>query len=57
MAVQILSEALLLGAQGSSSGVLLGVGVTAVYANIKEWATIVPPIAMAEGLAAALRMT
>jgi putative ABC transport system permease protein len=54
VAIQFLSESLLLGAMGGSGGVLLGVVVTAVYANIKGWATLVPPIAMIGGIAAAL---
>jgi len=54
VAVQFLSEALLLGALGGTGGVLLGVLVTAVYASIKGWATLVPPIAIVGGLVAAL---
>jgi putative ABC transport system permease protein len=54
VALQFLSEALLLGVLGGTGGVMLGVAVTAVYANIKGWATIVPPIAMIGGIAAAL---
>ena len=54
VAVQFLSEALLLGAMGGTGGVLLGIAVTAVYANIKGWATLVPPIAIIGGIAAAL---
>ena len=54
VAVQFLSEALLLGAMGGTGGVLLGIAVTAVYANLKGWATLVPPIAMIGGIAAAL---
>ena len=54
VAVQFLSEALLLGAMGGTGGVILGVAVTAVYANIKGWATLVPPIALIGGIAAAL---
>jgi putative ABC transport system permease protein len=54
VAVQFLSEALLLGAMGGTGGVLLGFAVTAIYANIKGWSTIVPPIAMIGGIAAAL---
>jgi putative ABC transport system permease protein len=54
VAVQFLCEALLLGAMGGTGGVLLGVAVTAIYANIKGWATLVPPIAMIGGIAAAL---
>ena len=54
VAVQFLCEALLLGAMGGTGGVLLGFAVTAIYANIKGWSTIVPPIAMIGGIAAAL---
>ena len=54
VAVQFLGEALLLGAIGGGGGILLGVAVTAAYASIKGWATLVPPIAMLGGLAAAL---
>ena len=54
VALQFLSEALLLGAMGDTGGVLLGIVVTAVYANIKGWAALVPPIAMSGGIAAAL---
>jgi putative ABC transport system permease protein len=54
VAVQFLSEALLLGAIGGAGGVLLGIAVTAVYATIKGWATLVPPIAIFGGIAAAL---
>jgi putative ABC transport system permease protein len=54
VAFQFLGEALLLGAIGGSGGILLGVVVTAIYASIKGWATLVPPIAMIGGFAAAL---
>ena len=54
VAVQFLSEALLLGAIGGAGGVLLGITGTAVYATIKGWATLVPPIAIFGGIAAAL---
>lgn len=54
VAMQFLSEALLLGALGGVGGVLLGVLVTAIYANIKGWATLVPPVAIIGGIAAAL---
>ena len=33
---------------------MLGIVVTAVYANIKGWPALVPPIAMIGGIAAAL---
>ena len=54
VASQFLGEALLLGATGGTGRVLLGFAVTAVYANIKGWATLVPPIAVIGGIAAAL---
>jgi putative ABC transport system permease protein len=54
VAIQFLGEALLLGAIGGTAGILLGAVVTAIYANIKGWATLVPPIAMIGGIAAAL---
>jgi len=54
VAIQFLGEALLLGAIGGAGGILLGVAVTAIYAGIKGWATLVPPAAMVGGFAAAL---
>jgi putative ABC transport system permease protein len=54
VAIQFLGEALLLGAIGGTGGILLGVVVTAIYASIKGWATLVPPVAMIGGIAAAL---
>jgi putative ABC transport system permease protein len=54
VAAQFLSEALLLGALGGVGGILLGVVVTAVYATLKGWATLIPPVAFIGGIAAAL---
>jgi putative ABC transport system permease protein len=54
VAVQFLGEALLLGAIGGSGGILLGVVVTAIYASVKGWATLVPPVAFIGGIASAL---
>jgi putative ABC transport system permease protein len=54
VASQFLGEALLLGGLGGIGGVLFGVAVTAVYANIKGWAILVPPMAVVGGIAAAL---
>jgi len=54
VAIQFLGEALLLGAIGGTSGIFLGVVVTAIYASIKGWATLIPPAAMIGGIAAAL---
>jgi len=36
------------------SGVLFGIVVAAAYANIKGWATLVPPAALIGGIGAAL---
>jgi putative ABC transport system permease protein len=54
VASQFLGEALLLGAMGGTGGILLGVIVTTIYANIKGWATLVPPIALIGGITSAL---
>jgi putative ABC transport system permease protein len=51
---QFLVEALLLSGLGGAAGVLLGIGVTAGYATSRGWPTVVPPLAMAAGLAATL---
>ncbi|MEH1124706.1 ABC transporter permease [Micromonospora sp. CPCC 206061] len=52
--VQFLAESLLLSALGGLGGVLLGIGVTAVYASTQHWPTVVPVWAMAGGVAATL---
>ncbi|MDJ0923718.1 MAG: ABC transporter permease [Acidimicrobiia bacterium] len=54
VAVQFLGEALLLSAAGGVGGVLLGWAVTGVYANIRGWTTLIPPLAIGGGIAAAL---
>jgi len=54
VAGQFLGEALLLAALGGTGGILLGVAVTTIYANIKGWATLVPPAALIGGIGAAL---
>lgn len=54
VAVQFLGEALLLGAIGGTGGIILGIVVTAIYATIKGWTTLVPPVAIIGGLASAL---
>lgn len=51
---QFLTESLLLSAIGGVAGVLLGVLVTAGYANFKGWQVIVPPLAMVGGFCSAL---
>jgi putative ABC transport system permease protein len=52
--VQFLAESLLLSALGGAGGVLLGAAVTAGYATYKTWPWVVPPWALAGGLAATL---
>jgi putative ABC transport system permease protein len=54
VAMQFLGEALLLAGIGGIGGVGLGYLVTTVYANIRGWTTLIPPIAIAGGFAAAL---
>jgi len=52
--VQFLAESLLLSALGGVGGVLLGLGVTAAYATIQHWPTVVPAWAMLGGVGATL---
>ncbi|MDP9260192.1 MAG: ABC transporter permease [Actinomycetota bacterium] len=51
---QFLSEAILLALLGGAVGVTLGTLATAVYAHTKHWTTVIPTLAWAGGLAAAL---
>ena len=51
---QFLSEAILLALLGGAVGVTLGILATAVYAHTKNWTTVIPTLAWAGGLAAAL---
>jgi putative ABC transport system permease protein len=51
--VQFLSESLLLAALGGAAGVALGALVTLGYAASQAWQAVVPPVAIAGGLAAA----
>jgi putative ABC transport system permease protein len=52
--VQFLSEAVLLATLGGIAGVVIGTVATACYATAKGWATVVPPLAWAGGLGAAI---
>ncbi len=52
--VQFLTESLLLSALGGVAGVLLGLGVTALYASTQGWPTVVPLWAAGGGLVATL---
>lgn len=54
VAVQFLGEALLLSTVGGIGGVALGWAVTGIYASIKGWNTLIPPLAIGGGIAAAL---
>lgn len=52
--LQFLAESLLLSAIGGVGGVVLGIGVTAVYAASQGWPSVVPGWAMAGGVLATL---
>jgi len=54
VAIQFLGEALLLAVIGGVGGVVLGIGVTAVYASTQGWAILVPTLAWVGGLGAAI---
>ncbi len=54
VALQFLSESLLLAAVGGAGGVGIGIAVTAGYARLQGWQTLVPPIAIGGGIAAAV---
>jgi putative ABC transport system permease protein len=54
IAIQFLTEAMLLALLGGVVGVGLGVAATAVYAHTQHWATVIPPLAWAGGLASAV---
>jgi putative ABC transport system permease protein len=51
---QFLAEAMLLALLGGAAGVAAGALATAIYAAIKGWTTVIPTIAWAGGLGAAL---
>jgi putative ABC transport system permease protein len=52
--LQFLAEAMLLATLGGATGLATGAAATAIYAHTKHWATVIPAIAWAGGLAAAL---
>jgi putative ABC transport system permease protein len=52
--IQFLTEAMLLALLGGAVGVTLGGAATAVYAHSQHWATVIPTLAWAGGLASAL---
>ncbi len=51
---QFLTEALLLATIGGVTGVAIGAGVTAIYAEIRGWPIVVPAVAVVGGVAAAI---
>ncbi len=51
---QFLSESLLLSLLGGGAGIVLGSTVTAVYATVQGWPTVVPTWVVVGGIAAAL---
>lgn len=51
---QFLGEAILLALAGGVGGVALGYAATALWANIRGWDTLVPPIALIGGIGAAV---
>jgi len=52
--VQFLAEAILLSFSGGIAGIAAGAAATAVYAHARGWATVIPPLAWAGALAAAI---
>jgi putative ABC transport system permease protein len=51
---QFLLEAILLAILGGAVGIAAGALATAIYATIKHWAIIIPPLAWAGGIGAAI---
>ena len=51
---QFLTEALILSAIGGIAGAALGALVTLAFARAQDWAVVVPPVAIASGVGAAL---
>jgi putative ABC transport system permease protein len=51
---QFLSESVLLSVLGGAAGITFGAITTAIYATAKHWATVIPPLAVVAGAAAAL---
>jgi putative ABC transport system permease protein len=52
--IQFLTEAIVLSLLGGAAGVITGAAATAIYAQGKGWATVIPADAWAGGMAAAL---
>jgi putative ABC transport system permease protein len=54
IAVQFVSESLILAGLGGVAGSALGSAVTVAYATSRDWPAVVPPLALAAGVGAAL---
>jgi putative ABC transport system permease protein len=54
IALQFLTESLLLAACGGAAGVALGAAVTGAYAASRDWSAVIPPLAAGGGIAAAI---
>jgi len=52
--IQFLAEALLLAVLGGGAGIVLGSGVTTLYATLQGWPTVVPAWVVAGGIAATM---
>jgi putative ABC transport system permease protein len=52
--LQFLAEAMLLATLGGTAGVAAGAAATAIYARTNHWSTVIPTVAWAGGLTAAL---
>jgi putative ABC transport system permease protein len=52
--LQFLAEAMLLAVFGGAAGVAAGAAATAIYAHTNHWSTVIPTVAWAGGLSAAL---
>jgi putative ABC transport system permease protein len=52
--IQFLTESLLLSLLGGGAGILLGSGVTGVYATLRNWPSVVPTWVVAGGITATL---
>jgi putative ABC transport system permease protein len=52
--IQFLAEAILLSLLGGAVGIVAGALATAIYASTKEWTVVIPALAWAGGLGAAL---
>ena len=52
--IQFIGEALILATIGGVAGVVLGSAVTAIYAHLRGWGVLIPPLAIGGGIGAAL---